>query len=114
MGLDNGIVIRNKDGTEEEAEICYWRKCWNIRNEIFDIIEQKSETYEYLLSLDNVVNIYYRLKAFNKKNWTENGDSIWTWEEIRKGLKRDIKEIGKLIKRMKKEPDLTVVFYDSY
>ena len=112
MGLDNGIVIKNKDGTKEE--ICYWRKCWNIRRLIFDCIDPNKLLFEYSLSLGDLVDIYYALKTLNKENWNENGGSIWEWEEIKKGLKRDIKELGKLIKRMKKEPELEVIFYDSY
>ena len=54
------------------------------------------------------------LKDLNKKNWFEGGSSIWDWEEIKKSIKGNIKELNKLIKRMKKEPDLEVIFYDSY
>lgn len=112
MGLDNGIIIKNKDGSEEE--ICYWRKCWNVRAEIFDIIGHECEVYEYPLSLDNVVDVYYRLKTFNRRNWTENEHSIWSWNEAKRGIKEDIHQLKKLIKRMKKEPDIEVYFYDSY
>ena len=112
MGLDNGIIVRNKNGIEEE--ICYWRKCWNIRKLIFDCIDSNEMLFEYSLSLGNLIDIYYALKTLNKENWSENGGSIWEWEEIRKGLKRDIKTLNKLIKRMKKEPGLEVIFYDSY
>ena len=135
MGLDNGIIVRktkidegirscfwykywkeeNKDKIKEE-EICYWRKCWNIRNKIFEIIGKHpdDEEYEYSLSLDNIVDIYYMLKDLNKKNWFDGGSSIWDWEEIKKSVKRNIKKLNKLIKRMKREPDLEVIFYDSY
>ena len=113
MGLDNGIIIKNKNGIEKK-EICYWRKCWNIRRLIFECIDPNEMLFEYSLSLDNLVDIYYALKGLNKENWNDNGGSIWTWEEIRKGLKRNIKALNKLIKRMKRESDLEVIFYDSY
>lgn len=114
MGLDNGIIVRNKN-TPNEEEICYWRKCSNIRNKIFEIIGKYSdEEYEYSLSLDNVVDIYHMLKGLNKKNWFDGGNSIWDWEDIKKSIKGNIKALNKLIKRMKKEPDLEVIFYDSY
>ena len=113
MGLDNGIIVKNKNDTKEE--ICYWRRCWNIRNKIFEIIEKHSdEEYKYFLSLDNVVDIYYMLKNLNKKNWFDDGSSIWDWEDIKKSIKGNIKALNKLIKRMKKEPELEVIFYDSY
>lgn len=116
MGLDNGIIVRNKN-TPNEEEICYWRKCWNIRNKIFKIIGKypnEDEKYKYSLSLDNVVDIYYMLKDLNKKNWFDGGGSIWDWEDIKKSIKGNIKALNKLIKRMKKEPNLEVIFYDSY
>lgn len=50
MGLDNGIILRDvnpKDLTinklinldnlgDTSVEICYWRKCWGIRNAIIE------------------------------------------------------------------------------
>ena len=116
MGLDNGIIIKNKNDTKKE-EICYWRKCWNIRRLIFDCItpDNKEEwCSEFRLSLNDLMDIYYALKSLNKENWNDNGGSIWEWEEIKKGLKNDIKEINKLIKRMKRQPNLEIIFYDSY
>lgn len=114
MGLDNGIIAKTKNG---ESTICYWRKCWNIRNAIFDIIGRpapEDEVYEYSLSLDNIVDIYYMLKHLDKENWDENGGSIWDWDTKKKGIKRDIKELNKLIKAMKKNKIIEVYFYDSY
>ena len=114
MGLDNGIII--KESTGAESSVCYWRKCWNIRSNIFDIIKPTTteEVYEFPLSLDNIVDIYYMLKNLNEDNWFENGNSIWSWQEKRKSIKQDIKELKKLIKRMKKEENLKVFFFDSY
>ena len=112
MGLENGIILKNNNETTEE--ICYWCKCWNIRRLIFDCIDPNKMLFEYSLSLGDLVDIYYALKTLNKENWGENGGSIWEWEKIRKGLKRDIKALNKLIKRKKKEPDLEIFFYDSY
>ena len=44
MGLDNGIEVKKrkdiefkKDIIDEYGEVCYWRKCWNIRKDIIEI-----------------------------------------------------------------------------
>ena len=51
MGLDNGIIVKNKykelleelgpdnwgkykSKDDDDYDLCYWRKCWGIRNAI--------------------------------------------------------------------------------
>ena len=70
MGLDNGIIIKNKNGIEEE--ICYWRKCWNIRKLIFDCIDSNEMLFEYSLSLDDLVDIYQSRNGLQAKNRMKN------------------------------------------
>lgn len=110
MGLDNEIIIKH---SEDSEEICYWRKCWNIRNGILEIVNHEYE-YDYPLSTEDVTKIISFLKSLNKYNWDNNGGSIWTWEEIKPSLKKNIKILKKLLKRMKKNSNLKVIFYDSY
>lgn len=119
MGLDNGITIKEyKNSQEKEYEVCYWRKCWNIRFKILEILNFPhngvDEQYEFPLTLDDVVDIYYMMRSLNKENWFEGGGSIWSWDEIKKCVKQDIKNLKKLIRRMKKDTNITVIFYDSY
>lgn len=116
MGLDNYIVARKNNGETDEFEICYWRKCWNIRNWVFDIIQpdNRDEMYEFPLTLDNVVDIYYMFKKIKAKAWDNDGGSIWEYSEMKSCIKNDIKRLKCLIKDMKKDPELCVFFIDSY
>ena len=49
MGLDNGLVIRKRN-QKVSKEIAYWRKCWNVRRDILDIINSTEEKYCYEIS----------------------------------------------------------------
>ena len=96
MGLDNGICIKRnaysesikplvkafeKDWAKEYGysfEVCYWRKCWNIRGAIIDILEMDiNNDAEVGLSEFNIEDIITFLKSLNEDNWTDYGPSIW-------------------------------------
>ena len=136
MGLDNGICVRRNEYTnnikelkrfEDDCdkehkynfEICYWRKCWNVRSKIiFALMCEYNDNRESgLLTIDDIQNIIDVLKSFNSKNWQEDGESIWDWDDedypYSRKIKQDIKNLKYLIKLMKKY-DLEVYFYDSY
>jgi hypothetical protein len=138
MGLDNGIVLKtkakishislpkvikedwlNKD-YDKSIEVCYWRKCWGIRNEIiYDILQINEEAlYDYSLTIENINDIIDILKkyAYNKKYYEDNARSIWEFEEYNDKLKEDIKRIKWLKRYMKyhKGNIEKVTFYDSY
>lgn len=130
MGLDNGIVIKaNKEikapfwihleyfdsMQHNHAEICYWRKCWGIRNLIIDkLIDDKEDSGEYELSITDVNNIRRVLAYFNSaKKWERDSDSIWEWKEIRFTLLRQRVRLLWLTRYMKKN-NVKVYFYDSY
>ena len=134
MGLDNGIDIkRNEYSNKIKAlkqfecdwdnkhsypfEICYWRKSWNIRNDIFNAIaSEENDEYHYELSIYDIQEILKLLKSYNKKTWDYGGwsGSIWTWKEHKSINRKHIKNLKKLIKLMKQYPELEVYFYDSY
>lgn len=136
MGLDNGIVLKTKNSIIEkpdwvkfngspaehddgflEYDICYWRKCWNIRGAIFDILEKVDEReWEFELSINQVVAIRDRMYKFltEGEDWDESGDSIWLFEEIIPVLTQDILNLSWLIEYMKKDVHAIVYFYDSY
>ena len=53
MGLDNGIVLNKPTSvipfyvkvdswasSQDSVEICYWRKCWGIRDEILSLFPE--------------------------------------------------------------------------
>lgn len=128
MGLDNGILVRKNDTVNklfivnknclydytDSFEIAYWRKCWNVRTDIFDITESWANDNFYTpLDRDDICNIIKLLKSYNKKTW-DRGDSIWTWKEHKRCNRRHIRYLRRLARLMKKYPDLEVYFYDSY
>lgn len=135
MGLDDGICVRRSEYTNripalkrfEESwdtekkydfEVCYWRKCWNIRFMIFDVVPSTRNNYESdPLTIEDIDNIIKGLKSFNADNWIEYGGSIWDWDDkdypYSKHIKQNIKDL-KYLKKLMKKYDLEVYFYDSY
>ena len=96
MGLDNGIIARKANNenintkflalntytySDGSHEIAYWRKCWNVRQLIFNVLGTGYEDeYQILLNREDILEIVRHLKKLNKKTWDE-GESIWTWQE---------------------------------
>lgn len=131
MGLDNSIEIKRTPYTDSISElrqfnldwdnkhecdfsVCYWRKCWNIRNGILDILGDRfSDQWRFHLNTENIDKIIAFLKSLNKHNWNDDGGSIWTWEEYKNHIKDDIKKL-KMLRKLMKKYDLKVVFIDSY
>lgn len=129
MGLDNGIIVKKNDAINKlfivnknclyeysngSFEIAYWRKCWNVRADIFNIIEGFADDDLYTsLDRDDICNIIKLLKSYNKKTW-DRSYSIWTWAEHKRCNRRHIRYLRRLARLMKKYPDLEVYFYDSY
>lgn len=134
MGLDNGIIIiRNNYSNKIKAlkrftvsydkdetypfEVCYWRKCWNVRDNILDIVGIENECQgRFYLDVPMIEEIILVLKSYNKKTWEYGGwsGSIWEWSEYKKANRRHIRNLKRLIKTMGKYPELEVYFYDSY
>lgn len=130
MGLDNGINIeRNEysnkikalkkfeDNYSNDFSICYWRKCWNVRRDIFAAIyTEKGSQYCFALDVYDIEVIIKILKSYNKKTWLYGGcgGSIWEWSEHKWVNRRHIRNLKKIAKLMKKYPELEVYFYDSY
>ena len=129
MGLDNGIIVKKTNTTmkmydnkspyityewDNEFEVAYWRKCWNVRNDIFTITDGWENDQSYtILDKDDIYSIIRLLKSYNKKNWDQN-ETIWPWTEHKKINKRHIRNLKYLYRYMKKYDDIEVYFYDSY
>ena len=134
MGLDNGIEIRRKDNLpncvlcfdndewrkqhDYDLEVAYWRKCWNVRALIYDAlgVEQENDN-EVLMDRQDLLKVLKALKGVNKKNWDDcgyGGGSIWEWDEYKQNHRRNITNLKKLARIMKRHPELEVIFYDSY
>lgn len=129
MGLDNGIVVRNgknknkriKDIWEgidsgNDIEVAYWRKCWGIRDQILTVLGENLEGEgEYILSAFDLKYIIKLLKEFtNRSYWNQYADSIWEFDEFKHNQKSIIRNLKKVYRWMKQDPDLEVYFYDSY
>lgn len=99
----------------EGNELCYWRKCWNIRYCFISNIQENVDDYYYLITIDNLPNIIKDLECLlNKNKWQKNGGSIWLYEEYADALFFDILNLKKLYKYMSENPDVYAYFYDSY
>ena len=98
MGLDNGIrickknlnssIILNESFIPSDYEVCYWRKCWGIRNDIIDYLrntyELQEELYEYELTLADLQAIYDILLSWYNKSKVD--DKIDT-NEVQEAIK---------------------------
>lgn len=128
MGLDNGICVKRTPAAEKipelkafeeewcrcNFEICYWRKCWNIRSRIFDVLRGPCvDGWRIFLSVEDIDRIAEVLQSFTEENWEDEGGSIWAFSEMEDRLKQQIENLG-VLKRLMQEHELGVYFYDSY
>ena len=141
MGLDNAIMakgrtkagsdylemIKNKFNLEVydgEYEIAYWRKCWNVRSRILDIVKlecdkERSNEYEFFFGIEVFEKIADDLKYFlNEDNWENDGNSIWTWVEMLPCIADQIRVMRVILEDIEcgviNAEDLDFRFYDSY
>lgn len=136
MGLDNGIIVRHREGRpiyiprryydyvyelggNSQYEIAYWRKCWGLRDKILDILnidQSDYDSYDINLDREDIKNIIKLLKKFTKKDyWNKYADSIWSFDiDIYKRQKRIIRNLKFIHWRMRLDPEINVYFYDSY
>ena len=130
MGLDNGIILKvNPDtlttnklvrldktwGEDSNTEVCYWRKCWGIRNAIIEKFHFLTDCSEFKLDVEDIpVVIRILFDFYGKEEWEENADSIWEWGEFKDTLKQQILNLTWLYNYMLKNPECEVIFYDSY
>lgn len=128
MGLDNGIILRdvnpkelvvnkliNLDNLEDtSAEICYWRKCWGIRNAIVEKLHFNDNEESKLDVEDIPVIIKILFDFYGQTEWEENADSIWEWDEFKDTLRQQIFNLMWLYDYMLAHSDAEIIFYDSY
>ena len=140
MGLDNGIVLKTKMNITESNipsyvcvediskyletdkirgyEICHWRNCYGIRNEIINVCSNiksdgKSELNEYDIELIRDMLIDY-LK--NPESWDDKARSIWELDIMIDQIAQQVVNLSWLMQFMsdKSNQHWTVEFYDSY
>lgn len=133
MGLDNGIEVRRKSNLPNcvlcfddewtrknnyDLEVAYWRKCWNVRYVIFDVLRRGDENDSVIdITREELIETINRLESdINYFDFLEGGSysCIWDWNTLRRIQKRNIKNLKKLAKMMKRHPEIEVYFYDSY
>lgn len=141
MGLDNGFLVKSdkRKITREDLpegiqypfendyngipEIVYWRKNWGLRTAITRILwpeevnKEAGETpyHYYAWTSREVIDVIGMIAIFlDKEKWEDEGRSIWTYEEARLGLIRDIINLSLMVDYMAKNPDVYLEFYDSY
>lgn len=133
MGLDNGILLKVKNEKDykkacrlfnheswyeaDEYEVAYWRKCYGIRNAILRVVDPSvTNEYRFPVTLDNIDDIIKTFKYFlHKKEWEEDADSIWEWDEnTRRNQARNLRGLKRLRRWLRRHPDDYAYFYDSY
>ena len=137
MGLDNGIYIKSdkKIITREDlpegflfpfekdydgnVEILYWRKNWGLRNAVinhFGWQAASEDQYKFEIETPTQVLEFIEIIAFflDEGTWENEGNSIWTYQEIRKVLIENIINLALVYQLMLYNPDVYLEFYDSY
>lgn len=133
MGLDNAIEIKRKDNLPNCVlcfdndewrkqrgcclEVAYWRRCWNVRHIIFDVLRRGDDNDNMIdITREELVEIIYHLENdihyfdFLEGEW----DCMWEWNDFRRIHKWNLKYLKKLARMMKRHPEIEVIFYDSY
>lgn len=134
MGLDMGISVRRScRGFERnykwfekfietwereygyDVDICYWRKCYNIRDAIWGAIEKCHDNSESdTLDVNDIDTIVEILCAFNEENWSDGSGSIWEWEVIHPLLCKQTAALMELRELMVEDPEIEIYYYESY
>lgn len=128
MGLDNGIVVRKikfKEWPQQigsvwryddncEVEICYWRKCWGIRSEMFrnGLAQDEGDCELHCEDIPTVIHILH--KYLDEDYYNAHHDSIWSFEDMKQTLQKQIKNLTLLYGYAKDHPQVQIEFYDSY
>lgn len=135
MGLDNGIFVYSRtrklsrkdlpfgmtypfeteDSDEDGVEICYWRKCWGLRNDIVHCFGS-GDKYSTLIEAPEQVMCLIEIIAswLDEKKWNAEGGSLWSYEQIRHTLIVDIVNLGIMYNFMQSNSDIYLEFYDSF
>lgn len=137
MGLDNGIILKNykkhhipeyildlcpfdtKDENQDELELCYWRKYWSLRKDIFSKIHAQDGMDGGYTELDaeDVDAIRKILVNYLDRKYWEDGhdDCIWEYDEAKINILNCIIILIWLADYMKLSREkVEVYFYDSY
>ena len=115
--LPEGLVYPFNEDFSSGVEILYWRKNWGLRNVIVHTFPTEDESdYYYLIETPQQVFELIRIivSFMNKETWEEDGDSIWDYDEILPTLQQNVINLAIVAAFMKNNPDVYLIFYDSY
>lgn len=132
MGLDNEFMIKKHQNQlinkilhrafihekyRDMFSVAYYRKCWNVRSLVFEVLEYPSnfviDEWQFPVNQKQIKQVIKSLKTLNEDNWEDEGSSIWTFEEMEKHLKADIRRL-KILYFLMFFLKLEVHFEDSY
>lgn len=137
MGLDNRIEVKSrcraitreilpeglvylwdeKFDSPDTVEILYWRKNWGLRNVVVHTFPIEDDSgYDYLIETPQQVFKLIRIivSFMDKETWEEDGNSIWDYDEILPILQQNIINLAIIAAFMQNNPDIYLIFYDSY
>lgn len=134
MGLDNGIILKTRRTIEEEDipnyvqiekleteeneyDICYWRKCWSLRNKIVDSItfDEKNEGCIRELTVSNITDIIQILVDYliYPNDWDEE-NNFWDFADYKEHIAQNIINLGWVRQYLRENSKAYCYFYDSY
>lgn len=128
MGLDNGIRLMMTEadakkngcpfiGSDNESftEICYWRKCYGLRDLIIKNLQLSNDRVTYTLFYKDVNTIIDILIALiqSEDDW-KYADSIWEYDEYLTNMCNCILRLKWLKEYWKTHSGIQVIFYDSH
>ncbi len=113
--LPEGLVYPWNEELEEGVEILYWRKNWGLRNAVLNYFDD-DEKYEYTIETSQQVFDLIRIivSFMDENKWEDEGDSIWEYNEILPTLQQNIINLAIIASFMRNNPDVYLIFYDSY
>lgn len=138
MGLDNGIRIKGKNPEAQrwlleyairnnieiveggEVEIAYWRKYWNVRAKIEEMVKGFKVGDDTPLTFVDLVTITHICEGFitKKYNWEDNRGCLWEWIHGVKNLAQIVIDINSFLADADyedfEEDDFEIYFYDSF
>lgn len=129
MGLDNGIVLEAYKYdipkriqkladvvTENKIYLCYWRRCWQIRNLAIDIhfLKKDKEKGIYYLDYESAKQLRLIIKHFSNSRLWEKTEPYWSFYTMKKIFRKQRKILKWLEKYLRNNPEAVCYFYDSY
>lgn len=120
MGLENGIAIKNVEElpkfAKEDGVVVYWRKCWNLRDAVLDVIDPKRVYKEdRKIDAEDIPAIVRAIIPFlSKDHWKDKNQTIWEFEEMLDILLKDVENLIRLEVWLEEHQEAEVEFFDSY